>query len=96
MKKEELLNLPLGTHELTDNQNNFHYTLSIDIIGCKRQYTIKEKGSIEDAHITLFEQYEVYNEFEDIRSLSVMTRIGGLCVHSTDYHKILNELKLII
>jgi hypothetical protein len=103
MKQQDLFKLALGVYELTDDIDNYHYTMKVSLTrDGERCYTIKEKGSISSNYIFMIEGYVnenggYYFNDRDIKYkiITAMSDVGGLSVRSNDTYHMLYELKFI-
>jgi hypothetical protein len=94
MNKEELLKLNVGVYELTDNIDNYNYTLQVLLDdNNKKCFRIKEKGSLSRNSFFITEDVEKDDDGNEYGILYCIASIGGLSVHTVDGYKIINELK---
>ena len=102
----ELLKLPVGRYNLTDNNNLYNYHLKITLNDNKsykeRNYRITEKGSLNKKGIFMEEETQINDFFYGNGStsenvyhvLSAQVCVGGLTVKTNDTSSILMDLKL--
>jgi hypothetical protein len=96
MKRRDLFRLSIGRYELTDNIDNYHYTLTVSLSdNNERCYQIIEKGSLSYPSIFMIEGYKEYEDGIKEKSLSALAGVGGLRIHSDDTYSVLNTLKII-
>lgn len=98
MRKRDLFKMELGSYELTDDIDNYHYTLTIGLCDDgSRFYDIKEKGTLSSNSIFILEEYIDFDDYGDIKykNLTALSGVGGLRIHSNDIYSMLKELKFI-
>jgi len=103
MTKKDLFKLAVGVYELVDNIGNYYYTMEVNIADSgERIYIIREKGIISRERIFMIENY--VNEEDgctfregDIKykTLTAISGVGGLRIHSNDTFNMLSELKFV-
>lgn len=96
MKKRDLFRLSFGEYDLTDNIDNYYYTLRV--FKCdsgNRGYKITEKGSSSITGIFMIEEIKKDDDGFKYKHLSALAGVGGLRIHSDDTYWILKELKFI-
>lgn len=98
MRKRDLFRMELGSYELTDDIDNYYYTLKIGTCDDgSRFYDIRERGSLSYNSIFLLEEYADWDDdgYIKYKNLTALSGVGGLRVHSDDTYSMLRELKII-
>lgn len=94
MRKSELFRLPVGKYDLTDEIDNFKYTLIVDTTNeGERCYTIKTT-SYPSGQIFMLEHFEKEGRFKR-KVLYAMSGTGGISLHTTDTYNALSDLKFV-
>ena len=95
MKKRDLFRMKLGNYELTDGIYNYILRIGLFDDG-QRYYKITEKGYDKIKHsLTIHEDIEQNDNGFEYKTLSALTFIGGISIHSDNVFAMIIDLKFI-
>lgn len=92
MTKTELIALPLGEYNLTDQIDNYHYRMTVGLYeNGDNYYRIKVTDYPDNTKLYI---NRTTNE-DGLEIMYVGVGVGGLWVHSDEVHDLISQLKLI-